>query len=154
MGDAMANRHKYSRRVRAQANHPFYSGEHSHEAEEVRDNDHHDAAVAHHVLHVGLVVGRASAGRADRPPRVQAHRGRSHEDAAVPRLEAHDISGNRPWSEALSCRSHGNIASRKGGREEWSQYAHQGSHTRYKQNAAISGRGARGRHCTGYPANA
>jgi hypothetical protein len=126
------------------------------DTDDVRDADTHahpGAAGAHHLM-LGLVVGHASGGRLDRRPREQAHRGRTYEDSAVAKLEPHDLDGNRRPTEERSRASVGNIASRKGGREEWSQYAHERSDTRDKQNAAISGRGARGRHCTGYPANA
>jgi hypothetical protein len=93
------------------------------------------AAAAHH-LHIGIVVGHAGSGRADRQPRVQAHSGRPKIDARVPTLPPHDLATNRPVSEQVSKRSVGNIAVR--GPEKWKHYASSRSATREHKHAANS----------------
>jgi hypothetical protein len=49
----------------------------------------------------------------------------THDDEPVAKLKAHSLEGNRPASEALSRRSDGNIAARRGG---LSHYQHRASH--------------------------
>ena len=145
----MAGRFKMHRSAaRARGGHSpsdrlLYSGEGSHEASEIRSTDLHSAAVAHHVF-VGLVAGRPGHGRLDKVARVPGH------DHPVAQLKPHDTNSNRPVSEVLSRQSTGNLAARKGGKEEWARYGSKGSETREKRSAALSGQGARGRHCTGY----
>jgi hypothetical protein len=63
------------------------------------------------------------------------------------------LDGNRPVSEAVSRTSHGNIASRPGGREQWERYAHDRSVTREHRDAAKTDHHhfeARGDHATGH----
>jgi len=145
----MAGRFKMHRSAaRARGGHSpsdrlLYSGEDSHDASEIRGTDHHSAAVAHHVF-VGLVVGRPGHGRLDKVARVPGH------DHPVAQLKPHDTNSNRPVSEVLSRQSTGNLAARKGGKEEWARYGSKGSETREKRSAALSSQGAGGRHCTGY----
>jgi len=135
----MANRHKLHRRQGAQANRSVYSGAGSHAAAEAKGTDHAGGAtVAHHHVVVGLVVGNSGAGRADRAPRVQGHRGRTHQDSSLAKLPDHDLNGNRPASELLSRKSHGNIASGPRGKDRWEYYASSRSVTREHRHASNS----------------
>jgi hypothetical protein len=49
----------------------------------------------------------------------------THGNEPVAKLKTHSLEGNRPASEALSRRSDGNIATRRGG---LSHYQHRASH--------------------------
>jgi hypothetical protein len=146
----MANRHKQFRRASARANSSANRAanrapDSSSEAPELDP-----ATVAVHHVQVGFIVGPRGPGRADRPRREQAHRGRAKTDAAVPKLVAPSLATNRPSSEANSRRSVGNIASRPGGREQWSNYSTSRSWHREATDAAKTGSGARGDGATGH----
>jgi hypothetical protein len=127
----MARRHLMHRAAgirRSQFNHP----EKDHEV-----SAHPGASISHH-LTLGIVVGHAAGGRADKSPRVQVHHGRAHEDGAVAKLPDHNMHGNRPASEHVSKHSVGNIASRKYGKDRWSHYASSRSVTREHRHASNS----------------
>ena len=113
----MAGRFRMHQRAAKRAHRQFYAGARSHEAEEVTHPE-DTGAPARHVM-LGVVIGHHGGARADKAPRVQAHTGRGKEDAAVPKLTPHDLDGNRPISEALSSKSHGNVATRPGGLKHW-----------------------------------
>jgi len=126
----MARRYLMHRSAAAKRGQSNYHA-HNHEPPELDPG----AVVSHHVI-VGIVAGHGGAGRLDRTPREQAHRGRAKVDAGVPTLPPHDLTTNRPITEALSKKSAGNVAVR--GRDKWEHYASSRSATREHRHAANS----------------
>jgi hypothetical protein len=126
----MARRYLMHRSAAAKRGQSNYHA-HNHEPPELDPG----AVVSHHVI-VGIVAGHRGAGRLDRTAREQAHRGRAKIDAGVPTLPPHDLTTNRPVSEANSKRGAGNVAVR--GRDKWERYASSRSATREHRHAANS----------------
>src|SRR5262249_53992127 len=91
------------------------------------------------------IVGHTGTPRADKVRRVQGHRGRTHQDAAIPKLVPHSRDGNHPVSQSVSAKSKGNISAK--GPQHWQQYAAKGTQTRENRHAAnTSGSGWIARH--------
>jgi hypothetical protein len=148
----MANRHKHLRRQVAHANRPaLYSGVGSHEADQIF-HPHHETAT-HHVLQLGIVIGRQSPGRADRPRRGTQHLHRPYEDAQVVHLPEHNYFDNTPVFDQVSAHSHGNINGKAAHKEHWADRASQHSPQRDHENPAKVDDGhsiARGDLATGH----
>jgi hypothetical protein len=122
-----------------------YTGRGSNVAAEAKGTDQAGGATLAHHIHIGFLVGTAGAARADKVRRVQGHRGRTHQDAAIPKLLPHNLEGNHPISQSVSAESKGNIAVK--GPQKWQAYAAKGSQTREHKHAAnTSGSGWTARH--------
>jgi len=145
-----AFRHRLQKRAHLRKLTHHENADDAHHREQVEPAD---LASVHHHISVGLVLGERTPPRADRVPRY-GHGPRPYTDAAVPKLHPHEhLEGNRPVSEALSRTSHGNIASRPGGRDDWEKYARDRSATRTHRHAAKTHHEhfvARGHRATGH----